>query len=585
MRRLFVGCFTLIGVLVVLLTLVGAGGAWYLASRRRQADLPGNAILTINFEKGVHEGPTGDSLTGILSQKLPTMTDVLEALRRGSDDPRIKGFFADIGEGSLGFAQTEELRDAIAAFRAKGKFAVAFSTSFGELGPGTAAYYLASSFDQIWLQPVGIVGITGLRAETPFLKNTLDRLGVEPRIEKRSEYKSAPDSATSETQSAPDKEQLTALLGSMYGQVVSGIADGRKLDPAAVRSLIDRGPLLADEAVAAKLVDHIGYRDEALAAARALAAGPGDLVSVPTLLARTKAPEGRTVALIQAVGTIVASNGETSPLTGSTVVSAENLTRAFRQAMGDKDVGAILFRIDSPGGSAVASETIWREIVRARAAHKPVIVSMGNVAASGGYYIAADADKIIAEPGTITGSIGVFGGKVLLSGLLAKIGAHMEGVQVGANADMWSTFQDYSPAERERLTRFIDVTYAAFKDRVATGRKLSPDAVERVARGRVWSGTDAKTIGLVDALGGYETAQGAVRQALGLQPAAALTLKPFTGERQTWWERILSRLDQTGGAVDRLSLLLKTASPVFQTLDGALSARPGDLRMDPIEVR
>jgi protease-4 len=328
----------------------------------------------------------------------------------------------------------------------------------------------------------------------------------------------------------------------MLGQVVRGIAEARKLPQDQVASLIDRGPFFADDAKAAQLVDRIGYRDEAVARAHERAGSGAELVSISRYLGGAGRPHdsGAKIALIYGTGLITAGDGGGS-LGGDEEMSARKLTRAFRQAVRDDKVRAILFRIDSPGGSAVASETIWREVVFARERGKPVVVSMGEVAGSGGYYVAAPADKIVAEPATLTGSIGVLAGKLVVSGLLQKLGITTDAVETGANAGMFSAVRDFSPEALQRLNTLLDVTYRGFKQHVAAGRHLSDDQVEAVAKGRVWTGEEAKAKGLVDELGGYATALRLAKEAAKIPPDEGFRLTLFPRTKGTL-ERIYDRL-------------------------------------------
>jgi protease IV len=511
MRRFVVGVFAAIGILTVLgIVALGAIGvaAWRLAPVRQS--LPGAIVLRADLNRGLAKGAGQDALADIMFGAKPTLRDFVDALDRAGGDPRVKGVFLDLGDDKLALATCQEVRDAIRAFRAKGKFAIAFATSFGEFGPGSRPYYLATAADQIWLQPLGSVGLVGLAVETPFLRGTLDKLGITASFEHREQFKTAANVVTETAMTPAQRQETEDLLGDDERQLVEGIAAGRKLPQPQVEALIDRGPLLADEAKAASLVDRLGYRDEARASALARAGSGAEFVSLKDYLdaaGRPHASGSAKIALIFATGLIVESGSAAKPLLGGEdELSARRMTRAFDEAARDPAVRAILLRIDSPGGSAVASETIWREIVRAKARGKPVIVSMGDVAGSGGYYIAAPADKIVADPATLTGSIGVLAGKLVVAGLLDKIGAGETLSQRGANAAMFSDLSDFSPQARQRLDAFLDATYAGFKQRVAAGRHMTMSEVEAVAKGRVWTGAEAKQNGLVDALGGYDAA-------------------------------------------------------------------------------
>ena len=576
MRRLVVGFFAAVGFLTVLLLF----GVFLLTKELKPIVTPlaDNIILTVDLTQGLAEGPHQDRLLRLLLGSEPSLRDVLDGIETASSDPRVKVLLARVGDDELGLAKIQELRDAIAAFRAKGKFALAFADSFGEFGPGTRPYYLATAFDEIWLQPMGNVGLTGLYAEVPFFKGTLDLLGIVPEFDHREEFKTAMNSLTETKMTPPHREEVDALLASIGGQIIHGIAESRKLPEAEVREAIDRGPLLADEARQAKLVDRLGYRDEVLAQARAHARSGAELTGLTTYLDRAGRPhrEGSTIALIYGSGLIQRAASSANPLTESNVMAATEITRAFRAAVRDPAVRAILFRIDSPGGSVVASESIWREVVFARERGKPVVVSMGDVAGSGGYYVAAAADKIVAEPSTLTGSIGVLAGKLVVSDLFRKLGMSTDSAQVGANAAMYSSTSEFSTRAHSRLEAFLDETYKGFKDHVASGRHMTQEEVEEVARGRVWSGEDAKARGLVDELGGSAVALRLAKEAAKLAPDAAVKLTVFPREKEPF-EIVFDRLvgkerdgDEPGASSQSIERSLKAAQPLLQRLETLL---------------
>jgi len=399
MRRIIVGFFAIIGALVVLIVGIGVAVWWWAPSRGPH--IAANTVLTLDLSEALPDTPADHSLSRLIFPTSLTLADALAAIERGGDDPRITGLVARIGDNSMGVADVQELRDAIAAFRAKGKHTAAYADTFGELSSGTRSYYLATAFDEIWLQPMGMVGLVGLRAEMPFFRGTLDWLGIVPDFAHREEYKDAANMLTETAMTGPEREELQALLQSLYGQIVSGIAASRKIAPDAIKALIDRGPILLDEALRAHLVDHVGDRESAIASF-----GTGaKLLALDRYLEQAGQPHqsGPTIALIYATGMMARGGGSNNPLTADNVLSADDLTRAFRLAQADKSVRAILFRIDSPGGSAVAAETIWAAVKRAREAGKKVVVSMGDVAGSGGYYIAAPAHNVVDQLAALTG--------------------------------------------------------------------------------------------------------------------------------------------------------------------------------------
>ncbi len=324
-------------------------------------------------------------------------------------------------------------------------------------------------------------------------------------------------------------------MDSWFTQIVEGIAAGRGVSEGEVRAAIDRGPLVADEAVEARLVDELSYRDEVYDEVLAAAGDGAELLYLSTYLQRAGRPhsEGEQVALIYGVGGVARGKSRYDPMQGQLIMGADTVAGAFRAAMEDDEVRAILFRIDSPGGSYVASDAIWREVVRAREGGKPVIASMGDVAGSGGYFVAMAADKIVAQPGTLTGSIGVVGFKPLTSGLWEKLGVSWDEVHTSAHGLMWTGTHDYSPEEWARFQTWLDRVYEDFTSKVAEGRDLPTERVLEIARGRIWSGADALERGLVDELGGFAASLRLVRQALELPEDAEIELRLFPPPKTT----------------------------------------------------
>jgi protease-4 len=524
MKKVIVGILAAIGAMSVVFTLLGlaaaaCGGKGSVASR---------TVLELNLERGLAEARPDNPLA-FMRRSQPTLRDVVEALERAGDDDRVKGVVARVGAARLGIAQVQELRDAVVKFRGKKKPAVAFAETFGELGPGSGSYYLATAFDQIYLQPVGEVGLTGLQAETPFVTGSLEKIGVQMRGDRRHEYKNAWNMFTEKKFTPAHKEATERLLQSIAGQMVRGIAQARKLTEEEVRALMDRGPLLAQEALDAKLVDGLKYRDEVYEQVKTQAGKNAKLLYASRYLERAGRPhkKGKTIALIYGVGDIHRGKSSYDAMSGEQTMGSETVAQAFRAAVEDKEVKAILFRIDSGGGSAVASDVIWREVARARKAGKPVIASMGSVAGSGGYYVAMGADKIVAQPGTITGSIGVFAGKPLTPAMWEKLGVSWDEVHTNKNSMMWTGLQDYTPEGWKRLQAILDQIYADFTAKVADGRKLPKEKVLEIAKGRIWTGEDAKARGLVDELGGYATALALCKQAAGIPKDAKVKLKVY----------------------------------------------------------
>ena len=493
-------------------------------------------ILELDLSEGIAEEPPGDPISAVLAMRRPRLADVLDGLRRARADDKVRALVVKIGGRPIGVARVQELRSAIAAFRRSGKTTVAWAETYGEFGPGNAAYYLATAFERVWLQPSGDVGLTGLSLEQWFLRGTMDKLGLEYEVSKRHEYKTAADRLTEQGFTGPAREALQQLASSLTGQITEAVAERLAITPAQARELIDNGPYVAEEALELHLVDALGYRDEVYDDVRK-SAGPDAHLLYLARYQRSRALAERArklpergadmVALIYAAGPIRRGRSGRGPMSGG-AMGSDTVSAALRTASGDRRVRAIVLRVNSPGGSYVASDTIWREVVRARRAGTPIVVSMGDVAASGGYYIAMAADAIVAQPGTITGSIGVLSGKPVTSSLLERVGITTDSVTVGAHADMFSTTRPFSEEEWAKINSWLDRIYADFTGKVAVGRNMTPEQVHEVARGRVWTGADAAAIGLVDHLGGLDDAVALARRKAGLPDGAPVRGYPRT---------------------------------------------------------
>jgi len=477
-------------------------------------------LLELDLTSPPIEVEPEDLVGRLRSRQRTRLHAVLRALHEAGEDARVRGLVVKVGGAALSWAAAQELRAGLRKFATTGKPVVAWAETIGEGGNGSADYLLASGATEIWLQPSGELGIMGIAAETTFLRGALDKLGIEPQLDKRHEYKSAADRIMRTEFSPEHREAIDRILETTWTSAIEAIAAGRKLDVTAIQAAADRAPLSATEALDAGLVDKLGYRDEVYAAVRARIGADAELLFAdhwsprrkPAVLIRRHRD---VVAMVQAHGEIHLGRSRGSARMGSSTVSA-----ALRAAREDERVRAVLLRVDSPGGSAVASDTIWREVALTRDAGKPVVVSMAAVAGSGGYYIACPADVIVAQPSTITGSIGVLGGKVVLSDLLDRVGLTTGAVERGEHARMFSLRRGFSEDERERLANMLDRIYAEFVHKVAEGRRMSADAVDLIARGRIWSGVDAASNGLVDTLGGLRDAADIARQRGGLRADA-----------------------------------------------------------------
>jgi protease-4 len=578
--KCLVGLFAAIGFLVA----VAAIALALFVSRAEplkvaRPEVPESAVLTLDLAQGMIEVRPDNPLARASLGRVLVLRDVLEALEAAGRDERIKGLVARVGRGNLGLARVQELRDAIGRFRAQGKFAVAFAESFGEGGNGTQHYYLASAFERVWLQPSGDLDLTGVLLQSPFLRGALDKLGVEPQLGQREEFKGFMNMLTDTALPEPQRRNLQRLVDSWLGQIASGIAEGRAMEAGKARTLIDGGPYDAQGAQEAGLTDQLGYWDEVREAVLAEAGEEAELYDLTDYAPAGDEPErdGPVIGLIYGLGPVQLGESENDPGLGQ-VMGSDTVALAISDALDDAEVEAIVFRVDSPGGSYVASDVIWREMQRARDAGTPVVVSMGGVAASGGYFVATPAHKIVAQPGTVTGSIGVVAGKLVLSGLWDKLGIAWDGVQAGDNAAIWSTNRSFSEADWARLERRLDGTYGDFTAKVAAGRGLSAERVQDAAKGQVWTGEDALTLGLVDELGGLERAIALAAEAVEAEPET-VQLRRFPEERdpfQAFLEDMLgSALESPGlGALARrLARLARALAPLLEAAE-RLTADP-----------
>ncbi|MCB0926780.1 MAG: signal peptide peptidase SppA [Mycolicibacterium insubricum] len=523
--------------------LSGLPGSHDLKALARRVDtarhhgIPAGVVLELDLTRMPAEAAGFDPVTALASlagAKRPlVLRETIAAIERAAADDRVAGLIARVQLAAAAPGAVQELRTAIAAFSA-----VKPSLAWAESYPGTLSYYLASAFGEVWMQPSGTVGLIGLATSRMFLRNALDKAGIEAEFITTGEYKSAAAMFTEDGYTPAHREADTRLLESVAEQVWAGVAESRGIDIADLDALADRAPILRDDAVAANLVDRIGFRDQAYARIAELtgseATDPDDEDAPDRLFLARYARAGKsalptppipgcgagaTIAVVNVVGPIVSGRGDRTLLPlGESSAGGDTIAAALRTAAAADGVAAIVLRVDSPGGSVSASETIWREVVRARERGIPVVASMGAVAASGGYYVSMAADAIVANPATITGSIGVITGKLNARDLKDRLGIGSDGVRTNANADAWSLDAPFTAEQHAQIAAEADLLYDDFVQRVADGRGLGIAEVQQVARGRVWTGADAQARGLVDELGGLQTAIRRAKVLAGLDP-------------------------------------------------------------------
>jgi protease-4 len=480
--------------------------------------------------------------TYVFSRQVKTLRSITKQIDKIRKDDEVTGVLLKIEGLGIGWAKLQELRDKIIQLRSDGIEVISYLES-----GGNAEYLLACAADQIVLMPAGMVGLTGLRAEVMFYRGLLDKLDINADMYTVGKYKSAIEPFMRDSMSEAQREALTAILDDLYTQQVDMIANGRgEIDVALAADLIDQGPFTAEEAYQAKLVDALQYYDQLVQSIKERAEEKIEVVSdygkksteapeltgfagfmrLFSMLASSKRPTSGIgkpkIALIYATGPIM-SDAPTSPFTTAQVITPGVMAEALREAREDSDIQAVVMRVDSPGGSAVASDIIWREVLLTQR-EKPLVVSMSDVAGSGGYYIAMAAGTIVAEPGTITGSIGVLGGKLNLKGLYNKIGLTKEVITRGKNANLYSDYGDFTPTERERLQKLLETIYQDFVRKAAEGRDKTEAEIHELAQGRIWTGKQAKEIGLIDELGGLDTALAIAKKQIALDPTDEIDL-------------------------------------------------------------
>jgi protease-4 len=584
-RNPLVILFALVGGLLVLLLL--AGVVIFGARSLKRTTISASTVLEIDLTSAPIEELPDNPFATVLLEDTPTVFSQISAIRRAATDSKVVGLVADIGSVGMGFALNQEYRDAIIAFRESGKPAIAYSETFGEFGPGNGAYYLATGFDRIYLQPSGDVGLNGISVNPQFRRGLYDKIEMTPQMGQRYEYKNAMNIHTERSLTGAHRESIEEIVDSIYEQLIEGIAEGRSMSTDDVRALVDRGPFLGKEAEAEGLVDELLYRDQAAERVRSDIGDDITFVSLSTYAGKRGQGRGPVVALISGIGPVMRGSGGYNPLTGEVTMGSDRVAAALRSATEDDAVDAIVFRVDSPGGSYVASDAIWRETVRAQEAGKPVVVTMGNAAASGGYFVSMWADKIVAQPSTLTGSIGVLGGKLVTTGTYAKLGLDHDHMRWGKNAGMFSDKTPYTDAEWERLNAWLDNVYEDFTTKVAKGRDMSVEQVHEIAKGRVWTGERALEIGLVDALGGYMKAFELVREEMGLEADADIRVRRFP-ERRSLMDQLRdrgkSRESGWNTAVEQLIMeirpLAKVAAELTAPAPAALEAPLPELVLD-----
>ena len=512
--------------LVMMFLLVGRGPA-----------IPSAATLVLRPGGELQEVPPDDVVGQVFGRDVKTVHGFVENLRKAQRDPRVRSVLLMPSTLSLPYwGKVQELRDAVLEFRKSGKKVIAF-LEFG----GDREYYLASAADRVYLLPTSPLDLTGVASYEIFLRGALDKIGAYPDFLHIGDYKTAVNQLTETEMTPAHREMSESLNRDMYDQLIRGIAEARKKSEQEVRALIDQGPFVPEAALRHGLVDDLAYEDQIDDRVPELRDGGREIRRLEgTDYQRVRPadvgfrPDAR-IAIVYAVGTIVSGKSAFDPINGA-VVGSETIVEQIRRIRADSSIRAIVLRVDSPGGSSIASDVIWRElmITRDQDRSRPLVVSMSDLAASGGYYIAMPAQAIVAHPATLTGSIGIYTGKFALAGTMEKIGVSTETVKSGENADIYSPFAPFSPSQRARVQDYMQGFYENFVEKAAESRKMTPEQIDAVAQGRVWTGRQAREHGLVDELGGLQTAIRVAQERAGIDPDADVELVVYPPRRSIY---------------------------------------------------
>ncbi|GAB5501477.1 signal peptide peptidase SppA [Pyruvatibacter sp.] len=496
-----------------------------------QEPLPERKVVVIDLSEQIFQQPVQNFFAFADGYEVLTLASLHDGLKQAAEDETVEALYIRGGMGFVGSTTANEILEAMAPFKASGKPVYGYTQDIAPEALGD--YQVLAQADTVWMQPTGSFMPAGLSARLTYARDALDQIGVTAEKVAFSEYKGAMDTFTDTQMSEPQREANQRLVDVIYSSMADSITAGRDMSVADLDAALAVAPFGAVAAVEAKLIDKLAYEREVADLVLGAAGDDADFVSLASYAAaEASSSEGDVIAVVYGQGAIV--SGESPPMGpfgGEPMIGSDTMATAILDAADDEEVKAIVVRIDSPGGSASASDQVWDAIRAVQARDIPVIASMGSVAASGGYYIPAGADVIVAHPTTVTGSIGVIGAKFSVGGLFEKIGVNVDAVSTNDNADIWAMDTRFSDPQRARFTAWLGTAYEDFKDRVAGGRNLSAAETEEIARGRVWAGVDAMDKGLVDKLGGFSTTIEAAREVVGIEEGAPVQLRTFPKPR------------------------------------------------------
>lgn len=512
---------------------------------------PRHTVLELDLREGVTDQAPSNPFAIFGGSGLSTL-QIVDTLAQAGEDDRVKVLLIRLPEAGITPAAADEIRQAVRRFRASGKVVIAHSQGFQPVGTTVSSYMIGASASELWMQNTASFQLAGFSADSVFLRRAFDRYGVNAEFEQRYEYKNAVNEYTASDYTPAHREAMTAWMTSIYTSALANAAQDRRLTPAGLRATIEAGPYSSAQALQRKLIDKIGQVEEAEAEAKRRAGRNAEIMEFADYSGAKGSRQGSgrsAIAIVGGEGAIMTgTGGSADPFGGGSSILSDDLAEALYDAIEDDSVKAIVFRVSSPGGSPEASEQILAAVRAAKAAGKPVVVSMGDYAASGGYWISSEANWIVAQPSTLTGSIGVYGGKFVLADALGRFGVDMRNLTVGGDyADAFSPSQGFTPAQRAAFAAQIDRTYEEFIARVAAGRRLPPARVREIARGRVWTGAQARQIGLVDQLGGLEEAIAKARELARIPEGDSVRFKRYP-EAQSPFEALSQAFGVSGEA-------------------------------------
>ncbi|MEE2527015.1 signal peptide peptidase SppA [Hyphobacterium sp. HN65] len=593
MKQFFVTLFgSIIGVIIgsfltLILVIMGIGAMFSAmsADAEQSAGLPqGRLVLEVDLREPRLDQP---SRSPFAFAEPASIVDLVRLLDRAENDPRVAGLFIRANEFGMAPAQAEEINRAIASFRESGRPVIVHSQGFNSTSVTT--YLAVASADEIWLQDTASFATAGLAGEVGFFGDALERFEIDADFIQFLEYKNAPNTYTENGFTPEHLEATLSYFNSIYDTAIANAAAGRTIDADNMRTLIEASPYSAEDALESGLVDQLGHVAAARQAAIGRAGGGATIADIEDYrFSGVLDQNGPRIALIEGQGSIVTGDALASPFGGDPMIGGDAMAEAISHAAATPGVEAIIVRVDSPGGSSIASDQVWDAIRRAQGNGLPVVVSMGSAAASGGYYIAAPADHIVANASTITGSIGVFGGKINLGGAFGLLGVNFEQVSVGGEfAGAYSANENWTPEQREAIEAGLSEIYDDFTQRVAEGRDLSAERVSEIARGRVWTGQQALELGLVDEVGGFMDAVAAARRLAGIEENRTVHLQRFPRERTPFeaFQELFGVSAEGAQSLAQLNALMNT--PEFQALMEARQANSSgqELRSPAVQPR